>query len=389
VDKDNKRLKLPGKTTADLLLAAIFVLLIALPFLGSVFGWDLYERQSENRALAAFPSLESTPIAALPEKLEAYYNDHFGFRNTFIRKHRKIEKDWFGRSSSRVVEGSKDGWLFYGAGGSIDDYLGNRQLTGPELAAWETAIGERTRWMEEKGIPYIFMVMPDKAMLYPEYLPENIQPIRRQTRFEQLNAHLTNKGFHLAYPIKEMLQAKQENLLYYPSDTHWNDHGAYVGYEYLIHQIKTYYPSFEPIPRASCLAKSTPRPSDISKMLNGKGLMIDDIRLYPPQSDERVSIEEDSRLVGADWVTRPRRVPTRCDNPTGTGTAVVIHDSFYGQSIRQLLPTHFKTTYFFYMYAETFEIIDMIDRLNPDIVIEMRVERSLRHIPGQKRDKAD
>jgi hypothetical protein len=55
-------------------------------------------------------------------------------------------------------------------------------------------------------------------------------------------------------------------------------------------------------------------------------------------------------------------------------------DSFVAQGISKLLPTYFEHTYFFYLYANTFEFVDMVNRINPDIVIAMRVERSLRRI---------
>ena len=68
------------------IIAGCFILLIGLPFLGSVFDWDLYPPQNENRNLAEFPNLEKTTVETLPEEMEQYYNDHFGFRNTLIRQ---------------------------------------------------------------------------------------------------------------------------------------------------------------------------------------------------------------------------------------------------------------------------------------------------------------
>ncbi|HSR88221.1 MAG TPA: hypothetical protein VLL07_04655, partial [Pontiella sp.] len=56
----------------DWLLSLCFALLIAIPLGGSIFGWDFYEPQSENRVMATFPDLRNTPVSLLPEKMEAY-----------------------------------------------------------------------------------------------------------------------------------------------------------------------------------------------------------------------------------------------------------------------------------------------------------------------------
>jgi hypothetical protein len=149
-----------------------FILLITLPFLGSVFGWDFYPLQNENRKMAAFPDLKATTLDALPNKLEAYYNDHFGFRNTFIRRKQKLERKWFKRNTSRVLKGTSPGWYFYKLGNSISDYLGNEQFSEEELAIWTTTLETRKNYLSERGIPYVLFICPNKTMVYPEYLPD-------------------------------------------------------------------------------------------------------------------------------------------------------------------------------------------------------------------------
>jgi hypothetical protein len=377
------------KKKIDWFISIWFILLVSLPFLGSLFGWDFYERQNENRVMAVFPDIKTTSLAALPNKLEAFYNDNFGFRNTFIRKHRKLEKKWFGRTPSSVLEGVKEGWWFYALDGVVDDFMGQRNLTAAELSRWEAAITTRTKYLKEKGIPYIFMIMPNKIMIYPEYLPERIQKNRKKTRFEQLQKHMKDAtGFTFSYPKNELLAAKNENDVYFPGDTHWNDTGGYIGYRHLIKELQKIRPSIQPIEEKDCTVEVATRMSDLAGILNGTPEQITLKRLTPADFDS-ISIERREDLISPSWTSTIRNPPTRRYNSKGTGTALVIHDSFYAQGIERLLPSHFEETYFFWMYASPEEVIDLVNRLNPDIVIEMRVERSLRHIPDQPRNAED
>jgi alginate O-acetyltransferase complex protein AlgJ len=364
------------------ILSIWFILMISFPFLGSIYDWDFYEQQHENRVMANFPIIEHTPLSLLPEKMEAYYNDHFGFRNTFIRRHRKLEEQWFDRNPGKAIKGSQSGWWFYGAGDSLDDYLGYRQFSAAELAQWERAIKARKRCLSEKGTPYLFMLMPDKVMVYPECAPHEIMLNRGTTRFEQLQNHmLASDNFTFIYPIDELLEGKKKGPVYHPEDTHWNDDGGYIGYCYLVEQLKPFYPSIIPVQKEDCTVQSAQRAADIAGVLTGKEVMISLNRLIPPQHDT-IIVEADATLEGENWKAHLRSTPVHYHNPAGSGTALVIHDSFYAQGISNLLPTHFEHTYFFYLYANALEFVDLVDRLKPDIVIEMRVERSLCRISG-------
>src|SRR5262245_59800617 len=65
---------------SDKLLVLLFAIFLVLPPIAYWFGWTSEVR--ENRNLTPFPDLGAEPIASLPGKLEAYYNDRFGLRST-------------------------------------------------------------------------------------------------------------------------------------------------------------------------------------------------------------------------------------------------------------------------------------------------------------------
>ncbi|HSR88222.1 MAG TPA: hypothetical protein VLL07_04660 [Pontiella sp.] len=366
------------------IISGIFIFLIGLPFLGSIFDWDLYPQQSENRNLAEFPDLENTPVAMMPDGLENFFNDNFGFRNTLIRRHRKIEKKFFKRGSSKVLKGKTPGWFFYKKAGTVDDFMGNRQLTPEELLIWQEALEERKNYLAEKGVPYIFFVCPDKTMVYPEHLPDSTRNSRGQTRLEQLSKHLrAHSDVEIVYPLPELLAAKSDNLLYLPADTHWNAYGGYIGYRKVVSALQTYYPELEPVPLDDCTLIPMEAKADLATMYTTEDQMMTfDLIKRPETFDITQTIC--TAYTNSAWVEKMKSDrPTLDTYPDGKRTALIIHDSFAGHGPAALLPTHFNKSYLFWMYVETPDFKQLVDELKPDVVIEMRVERSLRFIPGQ------
>jgi alginate O-acetyltransferase complex protein AlgJ len=362
-----------------------FILLIALPFLGFVFGWDFYPSQNENRKLSAFPDLKATTLDALPNNLEAFYNDHFGFRNTFIRRQQKLERKLFKRNTSKVLKGTSPGWYFYKGGKTISDYLGNEQFTDEDLAIWTTTLETRKNYLSERGIPYVLFICPNKTMVYPEYLPDETAKGRGTTRFEQLRDHLAaNSDVEFIYPLPELLKAKEDDLLYYPGDTHWNYKAGYLGYVEVITQLQRHFPEMKPIPLQDCTVTYRKTKADLASRYASKEQLMDLGIIQPPEGIE-VTCSICEPFNNEAWVEKTvnKAPPKVYHNPQGRQSILFIYDSFAGHGPLNLLSAHFENAFMFWAYPDTPDFLELVDTLNPDVVVEMRVERSLRFIPGE------
>ncbi|MBN2684268.1 MAG: hypothetical protein JXR40_03225, partial [Pontiellaceae bacterium] len=112
-------------------LPVLFAVLISAPLLGTFFHWDFYPLQNENRPMADAPQFAEAAPSQWPEQIDAWFSDHFGFRNTFIRRYNAISRDWFDRQPERVVMTDK-GWLFTSSDGAMADFMGLRVLSDHE-----------------------------------------------------------------------------------------------------------------------------------------------------------------------------------------------------------------------------------------------------------------
>lgn len=50
-----------------------------------------------------------------------------------------------------------------------------------------------------------------------------------------------------------LIQRKDDGLLYFKTDTHWNELGSFVGYTALLEYINTIYADISPIPQEDFL----------------------------------------------------------------------------------------------------------------------------------------
>ena len=86
------------------------------------------------------------------------------------------------------------------------------------------------------------VVAPNKSSVYPEKLPSSIVYKKGETLTDAIVESARNKNITLL-DLREILQEhkKDNTLLYYKTDTHWNNKGAAIGYEETIHFLNTAY----------------------------------------------------------------------------------------------------------------------------------------------------
>lgn len=232
----------------DVLLILIFSSAMCFPHLDRIFHLDPSAPLEEKRELAAPPKVSLNPadFRSFPARFDEYYRDHFGFRRSLIRAHHILMAKFLGVSPSKSVLIGKKGWLFYNEDAEIEDYLGYRQLSEEELAAWQRSLEWKEKLFAQKGARYIFLLAPHKPSIYPEYLPGFARRIRTRTRQDQLVAYLkAHSDVQILDLRPALLEAKSRRQLYWKNDTHWNNAGACVAYLRILRQIQQWFPDVQ------------------------------------------------------------------------------------------------------------------------------------------------
>lgn len=143
--------------------------------------------------------------------------------------------------STQVLLG-KENWLFYKTqndGYPIYDYMGINHFSEEEMAAMASnLILARDYFEKEKGIRFVAATIPNKEIIYEEYMPDTIARVNSVSRGEQFASYMkSNTDVAYVYPKAAFLEQKEQYPLFYKTDTHWNHIGAFVGIQEIFNTL--------------------------------------------------------------------------------------------------------------------------------------------------------
>lgn len=223
----------------DLMLAALFVITLAIPGLGLFLTADSTTMRFENRPAAPWPhDLAEGSVAAF----ERAFSDRFGGRDGLIWLHHAAVTFLFRTSPVQSVQLGRDGWLYFKGreGKTLErDYRRNPPPAATEIAAIKKGISDRIRYLEAMCADYLLVIVPDKYTIYPEFLPKSVKPLSPQSPLDALLVSLPPElRKHVLDLRPALLAAKGQRQLYFTTDSHWNESGAWVGYQEISAALK-------------------------------------------------------------------------------------------------------------------------------------------------------
>ena len=307
-----------------------------------------------------------------------YFDDHFGFRQYLIHAHAWVSLRALQVSPSPTVIKGQQGWLYYADDSSLEDYESAAPMTGEELAAWCRALVAIRDALRSRGITYVFVLAPDKHVVYPEHMPPTIHRFHEQYRMDQLldylSAHSDLRVVDLRRPL---LEGKARERIYHLTDTHWNDRGAFVGSNEILRAAAP--AGVQPDRREDFVAAEHLRPGmDLAEMLSAASLFTERSLDLVPRRTRRARLLEPKDLREGYEVAK---VVTeigdgqarRSVGEVGLPRAVVFRDSF-GTDLIPFLSEHFSRAVYLWQNNVDMEVVD---QEKPALVIHEIVGRRL------------
>lgn len=246
----------------------IFSVAITLPFLSNKFNFCHEKKANENKDALQEPKFELNNIDGFVKEYEAFYAENFNFRSTLIRFLGYFELESFQISSvpSEVIPG-KNHWFFEMK--SAANYKGLNAFSNDELSRLRKELEKRTAWAAKRGIKYYVAIVPNKMNVYPEYLPSQIISVTDNKRYDQF-VKLNAPPYCNVIDVRKniLLHKNDEHELYQRTDDHWNDLGAYFGYEGIVNRVKADFPDVYCIPKDSFIIETKLTTGSLARMLN-------------------------------------------------------------------------------------------------------------------------
>ena len=341
-------------------LVTVFLVIIGLPLGLNLAGRDGADAEAENRELAPFSW----------RHLDTWFEDHFGLRARLVQWYGETRLFLMHTSPTTTVVAGQNGFFFYADDKAIEDYVSEDPLTPDAIANWRAALVRARTWLRHRGIGFVFLLAPDKHVIYAEQMPPTIVRIGAMTRMDQLYGGLHNLPF-LVDLRPALFQAKAQERIYQKTDTHWNDRGALVAYSAIITAARSQVASIPPSWSRSdfdAVVRDV-EAKDLAGMMGLKRVLREEDLQLVPRQPRRARVVEPP---GGHPMDEEGRLVTEIPG-SDLPRAVIFRDSF-GSRLVPFLSEHFSRAV--YLWQNDFDAT-VIEQEHPDIVIQEIVGRHL------------
>lgn len=353
----------------------IFIVTTLLLFSLPILFFDSKQKVSEkeNRVLEQKPRFMKDNLFndKVFSEYNCYFQDHFGFREQLIQ----LDANNPLKMKSPIKVGralvGKDGWYFYTDptdGNNLMDFYKRNLFDTIQIKQFSEKISNRVKWCEENNIKCIFIIGPNKHSVYAEFYPY-IRP-EGITRADQITQKLDQMGVSYVFPRDHLLAVKEDfnYPLYYETDTHWNQKGAYIASTLLYEKLQTLFPdTLFPKIEYETLVSESETYGDLLPMLNLERAKSTKVILSPSgcNTNDFYSYLNNGGRDGVHTKGTNNKLPR----------ALIYRDSFFTALESFVSPFFSEAEYHWKPFEETDK--DYVLEYKPDIIIFECVERSI------------
>ncbi len=362
-------------------ISIIFCASIIFPLINTQFDWVKDSRNFENRKLAECPEFDIKHLDKLPKEYDAFYNDHFFMRSIMSGWYNYLKLEIYKTSPlpDQVLIGN-EGWLYLKSG-EYESYIGDNYFSDSELISFKKELEFRKKYLEKRNCKFYFVVAPVKAIIYPNFIPNNIFLSAKQSHGERLIEYLNNNSDVNVLNIYDVLKEKardMENPVYWKLDNHWNELGSFYAANEILKNINKH---FSDVHQSNIneytISKKIKKDGNIINMLHYQNDFTDINYLFKPKKKSKsVFVPEIGYTPIPSFDAWEYEMSKEIKN-SKLPKALIISDSF-GGGLFPFLSEHFSRTekiFDAWQYKLNEEIVETE---KPDVVILVILEAHLR-----------
>lgn len=314
---------------------------------------------------------------------EDYFNDNIGLREEALAANIIFKYKIFGVVDIPNWILGREGNLFYTSNGEdIKTYCGTNRYSNEQMEGMAECLYSMNQYFRQKGCFAYNMFIPNKECVYSDlYNPyvyheeESRQDIFCEYLIDQTDLNVIN--------IKNTFIDNKEQKLYYKSydASHWNMDGAYIGYCELMQRIQKDVPDIKILSKEDFYIKKEEyvglmryyTDADID-IINNNFNFEDEIILYDLKSDSNPIVEK-NRLQGKEIDPNLNFYHYYNAKSGNSEKLFIVGDSYIHTFLLPMLSESFQDI-FFISNTEAKTIIDISEKIEPDIFVFETVERA-------------
>ncbi|MGC1377653.1 MAG: hypothetical protein WA821_15570, partial [Anaerolineales bacterium] len=261
----------------------------------------------------------------------------------------------------------KDGWLEYGK--ELDTYQNADKPSLNALKTTQQKLQELYEELRKRNITLILVIPPNKATIYPDKLPDGIQPPNPKSKLAAFTTYIQQHGPPVLVDLRPaLLDGRKQQDIYYKTDTHWNAYGAFIGYTEIMRALSKTYPQLAPKSLKDFkIITSQPYAHDIPQIM-GATTLLEPKAIFDPKENDLswVTLNDDNPVPLQVSTTSKKDLP-----------ALLMYVDSYGDGMKDFIAPHFSKATFILTSTEYPDALSLktIDIVKPDVVIVEVVER--------------
>lgn len=252
-----------------------------------------------------------------------------------------------------------------------------------------SVLAQRVEMLDALGVRYLKFIVPEKSVIYPEYLPKGLAGLSTAaTRpATELEASFPDHVFYLGDSVRD---AKSYGQLYFRGDTQTNWMGAWVVYRQIVDAISLVSPLARQAISYNELVPSiashdgdlaTQLPDTVVQEWRRRWAFTGAAGFFEDATKLSLRVPEAKQVnVPADLMRRfPKRHPLLYERTDGQGARAVIFRDSTADFLCDYLAEHFSRALFIWKDGQVFE--DIVKEERPDIVLHIMAERFVSQYP--------
>jgi len=234
--------------------------------------------------------------------------------------------------------------------------------------------GERKRVNAVNNIKYYKTFYPNKHSIYQEMMSNKMLLTIKDTisKTDQLIDYMGNctPKINIVDYRSELLVAKSEAVLYRKQDTHWNNYGAFIAYEKLMKVVSKSFTEIKPkkIEDFNINWREEYFHTDLIGTMGLKWVKFKDVFPKFTLKDKNQNKIRNLKTNGF-----PLKTIIHENSAVENDLVVVVFRDSYTLALQQFFSLTFKKVYYIWTpYNQK-----IIDKVNPDLIIDGHVERDM------------
>ena len=303
------------------------------------------------------------------------FDDHLWGKEALISTFNQLKLKLGDRVISKVLVG-KEGWLDYTGFGNLDGYQNAFETSPEELQNTVKKLQKLYKELKKRNITLLLVIAPNKATIYPDKLPDEIQKLGPRSKLDVLTDYMQQSGPPIMLDLRPaLLEGRKKQEIYYKTDTHWNQYGAFIGYTEIMKALSKTYRQLTP-KRIEDFELTTQKPylHDLPRYIGATHMLETGVVISPKENDAHLAVLNNDALAPLQiYITQKKNSPT-----------ILMYVDSFGIKLKDFFPPQFSKSTFIVNTSEYPDALSLttIDIIKPNIVVVEMVERSfnIRHL---------